>query len=248
MKERKGKQRLALLCDSAGVILRVVQNQTEMPLAEGQSLEEIVETSWRNTAQRFMTLLPERHMVWGWRIRFQFGGHTLALHIAGIQKEDGYILLGAGSLSDLLSVFASLVQDDMSAHESYPAADVPSLPTPLRETGRIMEEFMRLNNELTNAHRELAKKNAELEEALGKIKTLSGLVTICASCKKIRDDHGNWNQLEHYIQQHSDTRFTHGFCPECMDELYGKWIGKPREGPAAEPASVPSSARKIGRT
>ncbi len=66
----------------------------------------------------------------------------------------------------------------------------------------------------------LAKRNEELEQALVKIKTLSGLLPICASCKKIRDDKGYWTQLESYISEHSDAEFTHGCCPECMKKLY----------------------------
>jgi hypothetical protein len=61
---------------------------------------------------------------------------------------------------------------------------------------------------------------ADLEEALGHIKTLSGLVPICCVCKKIRDDKGFWNQLEQYIQDHSDAEFSHGICPDCAKDLY----------------------------
>nr|MDA3791933.1 hypothetical protein [Desulfobacula sp.] len=62
----------------------------------------------------------------------------------------------------------------------------------------------------------------KLQNSLAEIKTLSGLLPICASCKKIRDDKGYWNQIEGYIQKHSDAQFSHGMCPECSDELYGK--------------------------
>jgi hypothetical protein len=60
-----------------------------------------------------------------------------------------------------------------------------------------------------------------LRDALSQIKTLSGLIPICASCKKIRDDKGYWNQLETFIQEHSEAEFSHGFCPDCMKNLYG---------------------------
>jgi len=60
----------------------------------------------------------------------------------------------------------------------------------------------------------------QLQEALAKVKTLSGLLPICASCKKIRDDQGFWHQVEVYIQEHSDAEFTHGICPECAQKLY----------------------------
>jgi PAS domain S-box-containing protein len=67
----------------------------------------------------------------------------------------------------------------------------------------------------------------ELQAALGKVKTLSGLLPICASCKKIRDDKGYWNQLEGYIRDHTDATFTHGICPECARALYPDYYTEP---------------------
>lgn len=62
----------------------------------------------------------------------------------------------------------------------------------------------------------------KLQKALSEIKQLSGLLPICSSCKKIRDDEGYWYRIEAYIQEHSNARFTHGICPSCMDKLYGQ--------------------------
>ena len=60
----------------------------------------------------------------------------------------------------------------------------------------------------------------ELKDALQKVKTLSGLLPICASCKKIRDDNGYWSQIEAYIQTHSEAEFSHSICPDCAKQLY----------------------------
>jgi CHASE3 domain sensor protein len=60
----------------------------------------------------------------------------------------------------------------------------------------------------------------QLQETLVKVKTLSGLLPICASCKKIRDDRGYWNQIEVYIREHSQADFSHSMCPECMKKWY----------------------------
>ena len=60
----------------------------------------------------------------------------------------------------------------------------------------------------------------QLEDALGKIKILKGLIPICSSCKKIRDDSGYWGQVEEYITEHSEAEFSHGLCPGCAKELY----------------------------
>jgi PAS domain S-box-containing protein len=62
----------------------------------------------------------------------------------------------------------------------------------------------------------------ELEDAISKIKTLRGLLPICAWCKNIRDDKGYWENLEKYIESHSDATFTHGICPECMKKVEGE--------------------------
>jgi PAS domain S-box-containing protein len=62
----------------------------------------------------------------------------------------------------------------------------------------------------------------ELKEALASVKTLRGLIPICASCKKIRDDKGYWSQVEVYVRDHSEAEFSHGICPDCMKKLYGK--------------------------
>ncbi len=72
----------------------------------------------------------------------------------------------------------------------------------------------------------LVLRNTELKEALAKIKTLSGLIPICASCKKIRDDKGYWNQLEVYMHDHADAEFSHGYCPECIKKLYPQYQEK----------------------
>jgi hypothetical protein len=62
----------------------------------------------------------------------------------------------------------------------------------------------------------------ELKEALANVKTLRGLVPICASCKKIRDDKGFWSQVDVYVRDHTEAEFSHGICPECSKRLYGK--------------------------
>jgi len=60
----------------------------------------------------------------------------------------------------------------------------------------------------------------ELQKALAEVKQLSGLLPICASCKRVRDDTGYWNQIDVYIRSHADVQFSHGICPECMARLY----------------------------
>ncbi len=78
---------------------------------------------------------------------------------------------------------------------------------------------------------------AELQEALANVRTLSGLLPVCAWCKKVRDDQGYWSEIEAFVHAHSDARFSHGICPDCA-ETYEKALEDRRAGgdtPGAEP-------------
>ena len=82
------------------------------------------------------------------------------------------------------------------------------------------------------AEQEKERTIAELQEALQTIKTLNGLLPICASCKKVRDDSGYWSQIENYICDHSDAEFSHSICPECT-EKYMKELAAAKENAAS---------------
>lgn len=85
-----------------------------------------------------------------------------------------------------------------------------------RSRRQIVKEFIRLHT------RDLAREQ-ELREALEGIKTLRGLVPICAQCKKIRDDQGYWQQVETYVHDHSEAEFTHSLCPACVEAAKAEW-------------------------
>jgi hypothetical protein len=92
---------------------------------------------------------------------------------------------------------------------------------------KLRKQSLNLENLVDERTRDLklAKDKAEvlvqeLQTALSDVKQLSGLLPICANCKKIRDDNGYWKQIEDYIDQHSEAKFSHGICPDCMKKLY----------------------------
>lgn len=91
-----------------------------------------------------------------------------------------------------------------SVYEGKPAA-----------SGTILDVTDRIH-----ADKERDQLIGELQDALSKVRTLSGLLPICSCCKKIRDDKGYWNQVEEYVSEHTDARFTHGICPNCLREYY----------------------------
>lgn len=103
------------------------------------------------------------------------------------------------------------------------AADYVTKPFKKIELISRVSSAFRLKRELDQRNiyeHELEIKNKELEKALAEIKVLRGFIPICASCKKIRDDKGYWSQVEEYITRHSEAKFTHGICPDCMVRLY----------------------------
>jgi GAF domain-containing protein len=84
--------------------------------------------------------------------------------------------------------------------------------------GAIANAQLFIERKRTEAEKE--KLIEQLQKALSEVKQLSGLLPICASCKKIRDDKGYWSQIEIYIRDRSEAEFTHGICPDCFKKLY----------------------------
>jgi PAS domain S-box-containing protein len=95
---------------------------------------------------------------------------------------------------------------------------------PVRENGKVMS-VLAIGTEFTarkRAENERERLIVELRDALEKVKTLSGLLPICASCKNVRDDQGYWRRIEGYISERSGAEFSHGLCPMCAKELHAK--------------------------
>lgn len=90
-------------------------------------------------------------------------------------------------------------------------------PLVLRSKVRVFCQLHEQKRLIEQNLEELAEKNNQLEKHLAEIQTLRGILPICAVCKKIRDDKGYWNQLESYMHEHSEVRFSHGYCPECAE-------------------------------
>ncbi len=90
-----------------------------------------------------------------------------------------------------------------------------------------MMKLRHLNAELQNSNEELQTRNKQLQAALEQVKLLSGLLPVCANCKNIRDDKGYWQEVTVYIRSHSEAKFSHGVCPDCMKELYPELYEEP---------------------
>jgi len=89
------------------------------------------------------------------------------------------------------------------------------------ESGEVLGSFALITDisDRKKAEAEQQRLFRELQEALAQVKKLSGFLPICASCKKIRDDEGYWNEVEHYLQDHSEAVLSHSLCPDCAQEF-----------------------------
>ena len=125
-------------------------------------------------------------------------------------------------LSIVLSLLISLLvriwflSQPIAGSSIWIAALIPALIAP-----PFSYFIIDLLNQLDQSEYERSKLVSELQEALGRIEVLDGLLPICSSCKKIRTDDDNcWQQLEDYIASHLEVNFTHGICPDCARNLY----------------------------
>lgn len=128
-------------------------------------------------------------------------------------------LKGDAKLMSIPVIFISAASNVKDIVMGFHAGGVDYITKPFQ-----MEEVLarvKTQLELKRQKELLEQRTVELEEALSKVRVLSGIIPICASCKKIRDDRGFWNQVEMYIRDHSDAMFSHGVCPECLQNLYG---------------------------
>ena len=134
-------------------------------------------------------------------------GYEVCRRLKSDKKTSGIMVL-------ILSV-RKTVEERLKGYE-VEADDYIIKPYDLEELLAKIRILLRLKNALDERNRFIH----QLQEALSKVKTLSGLLPICSSCKKIRDDKGYWNQIEDYIREHSPANFSHSICPECTKRLY----------------------------
>lgn len=127
----------------------------------------------------------------------------------------------------------------LAAAQSFP----PPLVTRFLVTYLLVALFAAaLETARAASARLLLARQSALEAALRKIKTLTGLLPICCSCKRIRDDRGEWSRLEEYLEAHTEAELTHGICPECIGRIYPglaeRVPARAVRGPSPPPAPV----------
>jgi len=157
--------------------------------------------------------------------------HEFALALIDVQmpEMDGFetveLMRNVTITKYLPVIFVSAIySDDFYKIKGVEAGAVDFITKPI--VPKVLIGKVKIFLELYSQKLQLEKTVSELEKALSEIKTLSGLIPICSSCKKIRDDSGFWTNVEHYIAARSDVDFSHAICPDCMKKEYPKIYAK----------------------
>lgn len=136
------------------------------------------------------------------------------------------------SMAKVPVIFLTASHEPDAVVEGFQAGGVDYVAKPFRheevvarvrthlKIAQLTKELLDKNRQLERLTGDLRAHQVELESALSRVKTLRGLLPICAHCKKIRNDEGYWQAVESFIKAHSDAEFTHGICPACVKTCY----------------------------
>jgi DNA-binding response OmpR family regulator len=128
-------------------------------------------------------------------------------------------------LQDIPIIMVTAKNDLNNLKDAFSAGAMDYINKPVKSVELLarVTSALTLKNEMDcrkEREAELRRSNEELQQALREVKVLRGLIPICASCKKIRNDGGFWQQIEEYIGEHSEAEFSHGLCQPCLKKLY----------------------------
>lgn len=142
---------------------------------------------------------------------------AIAISLMTVRRFESLVFLVSGEPSSAPDVFFEVVGLIISCAM---VAGIYLIQPLFKEMASSRKELRDMNDTLSSLSGEQRELIARLQDALAKVKILKGLLPICASCKKVRDDKGYWNQIEIYIREHSDAEFSHGLCPDCAQKYY----------------------------
>lgn len=166
----------------------------------------------------------------GLMLDYEFAIVLLDVQMPGMDGfETAELMRGSERMKHVPIIFVTaLSKDQKYVFRGYESGAVdylfkPLEPEVLKSKVKIFCEIYRQKRIIQNQLTEIEEKNDVLQRQLKEIKVLKGFLPICASCKKIRDDKGYWTQVEKYVADHSEAKFSHGICPDCAKKLYPEY-------------------------
>jgi PAS domain S-box-containing protein len=207
LREAEARRERALSREKLSYLAAIVDSAEEAII--GQTMEGII-TTWNSGAERLYGY-TETEAV----------GQPASIIVPDAQRPEAAGLFARIHNGEMVETFESV-----RVRKDGVSLDVSLTLSAIRDnTGKIIGASL-IAYDVTERKRMEAERTqliAHLNEMLSKVKTLSGLLPICASCKKIRDDKGYWQQLETFVREHSGAEFSHSICPDCMKRLYPQY-------------------------
>jgi len=168
---------------------------------------------------------PEAERLLGWTMMDLINKHVH--EVFHYRKADGSSLsFEECNIDKVIRTGVPFVsRDEVFVRKDGAPFPISLVSSPIMENGRVVAAVTAFRDitERKQIERQREKLISELQEAVAKVKQLSGLLPICACCKKIRDDKGYWKQIETYISEHSEALFSHAICPECGKKMYPEY-------------------------
>lgn len=155
--------------------------------------------------------------------------HVFAFYFLPVWLIGWYVGLRSGAYLALLAAGVGFVADVTSGHP-YSSPAIPGWNALMEFAACLV--VATIASVVHTQRRAQEKLHADLFETLAQNKRLEGLLPICASCKQIRNELGEWEVMEKYISAHSEAQFSHSVCPQCARQIYPQYLDEPKEGDA----------------
>ena len=221
---------MVLECNGQGTLLTVQRDDLGLlhGIAPGLPFHHLVGRGSLDKAFAFLAELKKRGSALGWELQVSLTSHPTALYVGGVVKSGLLLIFGTRTRGGLLR-FSRHFLDKPWREAEEKSISKPGLLARIRDEQELAlhEQLSATQTQLTNLKRVLARKStrlqhviAELQAARSGLHILQKFLPICSSCKKIRDEQGDWQQLEPFFKSRAGVQFTHSICPECVQNLY----------------------------